>query len=76
MKSGANYSESQKIAVADQHPKLWGCHSFAMTTAASNARNCCAWADMGREPLPIKIDMRVLPRGLGGPRVESTVVVF
>jgi hypothetical protein len=34
------------------------------------------WAGMRRARLPIKIDARVLPRGLGGPRVESTVVVF
>jgi hypothetical protein len=31
---------------------------------------------MRRARLPIQIDMRVLPIGLGGPRVESTVVVF
>jgi len=33
-------------------------------------------ADMRRAPLPLKIDMRVLPGGLGGPRVESTYAFF
>jgi hypothetical protein len=37
-----------------------GCYSLATTITASNARNCCAWADMRRAPLRIKIDMRVL----------------
>jgi hypothetical protein len=75
MKSGATYSESQKIAVADHHPELWGCYSLATTTTASNVWNSVA---LGRgyeeRTVTLKIDTRVLPRGLKGPRVESTLV--
>jgi hypothetical protein len=58
MKSGANYSESQKIAVADHHPELWGCYSLATTTTASNVWNSVA---LGRgyeeRPVTLKIDI-------------------